>query len=249
MYQRDDGIVDFNSDACIGCKACIQACPYDAIYIDPEGGTAAKCHFCAHRTEVGLEPTCVVVCPEHAIIAGDMDDPTPGDLAPARDPGQRAQARAGNAAQAVLHRGGERDRADGCGPGLRHALGTAPGARERRRRARRLARPHPDRAGEDGGRAVARARPRRSRKPGAPRETYNVPHRVPWHWQVPAVSRHQGDRRGRVSSWPPPESLWGSCPPSRSLRRSLPSWRSSSSASPWACWCGTWTARSGSGRS
>jgi len=75
MYQRDDGIVEFNKDACIGCKACMQACPYDVIYIDPESHTAAKCHFCAHRVEVGLEPSCAVVCPTHAIIAGDMDDP------------------------------------------------------------------------------------------------------------------------------------------------------------------------------
>jgi Fe-S-cluster-containing dehydrogenase component/formate-dependent nitrite reductase membrane component NrfD len=74
MYQRKDGIVDFNSDRCIGCKACMQACPYDSIYIDPDDGTAAKCHFCAHRTEVGLEPACVIVCPEHAIIAGDLND-------------------------------------------------------------------------------------------------------------------------------------------------------------------------------
>ncbi len=76
MYQRKDGIVDFDSDRCIGCKACMQACPYDSIYIDPDEGTAAKCHFCAHRTEVGLEPACVVVCPEHAIIAGDLSDQT-----------------------------------------------------------------------------------------------------------------------------------------------------------------------------
>jgi len=76
MYQRDDGIVEFDSSVCIGCKACMQACPYDAIYIDPETHTAAKCHFCGHRTEIGLEPACVVVCPEHAIIAGDLDDPT-----------------------------------------------------------------------------------------------------------------------------------------------------------------------------
>ncbi len=74
MYQRKDGIVDFNSDRCIGCKACMQSCPYDSIYIDPDEGTAAKCHFCAHRTEVGLEPACVIVCPEHAIIAGDLSD-------------------------------------------------------------------------------------------------------------------------------------------------------------------------------
>ena len=75
MYQRADGIVEFDNSVCIGCKACLQACPYDAIHIDPDSGTAAKCHYCAHRTDIGLEPACVVVCPEHAIIAGDMNDP------------------------------------------------------------------------------------------------------------------------------------------------------------------------------
>ena len=75
MYQRADGIVEFDPEICIGCKACLQACPYDAIYVDPETGTAAKCHYCAHRVELNLEPACVVVCPEHAIVAGDLDDP------------------------------------------------------------------------------------------------------------------------------------------------------------------------------
>lgn len=75
MYRRPDGIVEFDGDKCIGCKACLNACPYDAIYIDPESHTAAKCHFCAHRIDNGLEPACVIVCPERAIIVGDMDDP------------------------------------------------------------------------------------------------------------------------------------------------------------------------------
>jgi Fe-S-cluster-containing dehydrogenase component/formate-dependent nitrite reductase membrane component NrfD len=75
MFQRADGIVEFDSDACIGCKGCMQACPYDAIHIDPETHTAAKCHMCSHRLDVGLEPACVVVCPEHAILVGDLDDP------------------------------------------------------------------------------------------------------------------------------------------------------------------------------
>jgi Fe-S-cluster-containing dehydrogenase component/formate-dependent nitrite reductase membrane component NrfD len=75
LYKRKDGIVDFDSSRCIGCKSCMQACPYDALYIDPNSHTAAKCNYCAHRTEVGLEPACVVVCPEHAIIAGDMHNP------------------------------------------------------------------------------------------------------------------------------------------------------------------------------
>src|SRR5262249_19576292 len=76
IWKRKDGIVDFDGDRCIGCKACMQACPYDAIYLHPDTNTAAKCNYCAHRVEVGLAPPCVNVCPEHAIIAGDMHDPT-----------------------------------------------------------------------------------------------------------------------------------------------------------------------------
>ncbi len=75
LFFRDDGIVDFDKDRCIGCKSCMQACPYDALYIDPENHTAAKCNYCAHRVDVGLEPACVNVCPEHAIISGDMENP------------------------------------------------------------------------------------------------------------------------------------------------------------------------------
>jgi Fe-S-cluster-containing dehydrogenase component/formate-dependent nitrite reductase membrane component NrfD len=75
LYLRSDGIVDFDGERCIGCKSCMQACPYDALYIDPGTNTAAKCNYCAHRVEVGLEPACVIVCPEQAIIAGDLDDP------------------------------------------------------------------------------------------------------------------------------------------------------------------------------
>jgi Fe-S-cluster-containing dehydrogenase component/formate-dependent nitrite reductase membrane component NrfD len=75
LHTRDDGIVDFDTDICIGCKSCMQACPYDALYIDPQENTAQKCNYCAHRVEVGLQPACVVVCPEQAIIAGDLDDP------------------------------------------------------------------------------------------------------------------------------------------------------------------------------
>lgn len=75
LFFRNDGIVDFDKERCIGCKSCMQACPYDALYIDPETHTAAKCNYCAHRIDIGLEPACVNVCPEHAIISGDMEDP------------------------------------------------------------------------------------------------------------------------------------------------------------------------------
>jgi Fe-S-cluster-containing dehydrogenase component/formate-dependent nitrite reductase membrane component NrfD len=75
MYRRSDGIVDFDKSACIGCKACIAACPYDAIFINPEDHSAEKCNFCAHRLDVGLEPACSTVCPVGAIVVGDLNDP------------------------------------------------------------------------------------------------------------------------------------------------------------------------------
>ncbi|HSK60181.1 MAG TPA: 4Fe-4S dicluster domain-containing protein [Actinomycetospora sp.] len=78
MFKRADGIVDFDKSVCIGCKACMAACPYDAIFINPEDHSAEKCNFCAHRLDVGLEPACVVVCPVEAILVGDLDDPGSG---------------------------------------------------------------------------------------------------------------------------------------------------------------------------
>ncbi|HEV2988053.1 MAG TPA: NrfD/PsrC family molybdoenzyme membrane anchor subunit [Candidatus Angelobacter sp.] len=75
LFRRSDGIIDFDNNRCIGCKGCMQACPYDALYIDPNTNTAAKCNFCAHRVENKLEPACVIVCPTQAILAGDLDNP------------------------------------------------------------------------------------------------------------------------------------------------------------------------------
>ncbi|HEV2764767.1 MAG TPA: 4Fe-4S dicluster domain-containing protein, partial [Pyrinomonadaceae bacterium] len=74
MFARADGIVDFDKSVCIGCKACMAACPYDAIFINPEDHSAEKCNFCAHRIDMGLEPACVVVCPVEAILVGDLND-------------------------------------------------------------------------------------------------------------------------------------------------------------------------------
>ncbi|HEX5367202.1 MAG TPA: 4Fe-4S dicluster domain-containing protein, partial [Acidimicrobiales bacterium] len=76
LFHRDNGIVDFDTSSCIGCKSCMNACPYDALYIDPDDHTAQKCNFCAHRIDQQLEPSCVVVCPTESIKFGDLDDPT-----------------------------------------------------------------------------------------------------------------------------------------------------------------------------
>jgi Fe-S-cluster-containing dehydrogenase component len=80
MYRRDDGIVDFDKGICIGCKACMAACPYDAIFINPEDNSAEKCNLCAHRLEIGLEPACVTVCPTQAILVGDLNDPRMAEI-------------------------------------------------------------------------------------------------------------------------------------------------------------------------
>jgi tetrathionate reductase subunit B len=75
-YKRDqDGIVVVDQGLCIGCKYCIQACPYGARYQDPIMGWIDKCDFCIHRVAQGLEPSCVNTCVGGARIFGDLSDP------------------------------------------------------------------------------------------------------------------------------------------------------------------------------
>ena len=70
-----DGIVQINPDDCIGCRYCIEACPYDARYFHEESGTVDKCNFCRHRIDAGLDPACVATCPTKARVFGDLMDP------------------------------------------------------------------------------------------------------------------------------------------------------------------------------
>jgi Fe-S-cluster-containing dehydrogenase component/formate-dependent nitrite reductase membrane component NrfD len=76
LFKRRDGIVDLHGDSCIGCRACMEACPYDQLFIDPNTHTAEKCNFCANRVENKLLPACVSVCPTECRIFGDLDEPT-----------------------------------------------------------------------------------------------------------------------------------------------------------------------------
>jgi Fe-S-cluster-containing dehydrogenase component len=87
LEKRIDGIVDVDHRVCIGCKACLQGCPYDALYLNTTTGTVQKCHFCVHRTERGLAPACAIVCPTEAIIPGDFHDPE-SRVSRMRDEGQ-----------------------------------------------------------------------------------------------------------------------------------------------------------------
>ncbi|MFT4976810.1 MAG: Fe-S-cluster-containing dehydrogenase component [Myxococcota bacterium] len=196
MYQRDDGIVEFESDSCIGCKACMQACPYDAIHIDPNTQTAAKCHFCSHRTEIGLEPACVVVCPEHAIIAGDLDDPLSEiSRVLASEPVTVRKPEQGTAPKlfyigghdAVMHP----TAAESAPKSFAFSEVVSEQGRAQHHEPTQVRYTH--RSGQVARQPAAQGIPERPIMVGAGRMAeqmvqvhYNAQHEVPWHWPVPA---------------------------------------------------------------
>jgi Fe-S-cluster-containing dehydrogenase component len=71
-FKSREGVVLVDRDYCIGCRYCIQACPYGARYLDPRTRTADKCTFCYHRLKKGLLPACVEVCPTQARVFGEL---------------------------------------------------------------------------------------------------------------------------------------------------------------------------------
>ncbi len=73
-YKREDGLVLIDDELCIGCGACINACPYGARYHNPVKGIADKCTFCEHRLDKGLLPACVEACPTTARVFGNLYD-------------------------------------------------------------------------------------------------------------------------------------------------------------------------------
>ncbi len=75
IEKRQDGVVILDREACDGCRACVDECPYAAISFDEEAEHAEKCNLCAHRIDEGLEPFCVVCCEAQAIHFGDLNDP------------------------------------------------------------------------------------------------------------------------------------------------------------------------------
>ncbi len=71
-FTSDDGVILVDTKRCIGCRYCIQACPYGVRYLHPVTRVADKCNFCYHRLVKGLLPACVEVCPTQARLFGDM---------------------------------------------------------------------------------------------------------------------------------------------------------------------------------
>jgi len=72
--QRQDGIVLVNPEICIGCKACIEACPFGVMQVNPITGVAEKCHLCYHRIDRGEKPACVDVCIGRCIHFGWVEE-------------------------------------------------------------------------------------------------------------------------------------------------------------------------------
>jgi Fe-S-cluster-containing dehydrogenase component len=75
IHRRPDGIVLIDEGKCNGCKLCIPACPYGALYFREDKGNVDKCTFCVESVDRGLQPVCARVCPVDAILFGDLDDP------------------------------------------------------------------------------------------------------------------------------------------------------------------------------
>jgi len=75
IYKREDGIILVDGEKCDGCRQCIRACPYDAIYFRGDKGVVDKCTFCFEMVDGGLQPECVKTCVSDAMFFGDIDDP------------------------------------------------------------------------------------------------------------------------------------------------------------------------------
>jgi len=74
IVQYQNGIVDVNPEACIGCKMCETGCPFDVPRYSATTDKMAKCTLCVDRVQVGLEPACVKSCPTGCLHFGDKSD-------------------------------------------------------------------------------------------------------------------------------------------------------------------------------
>jgi len=73
-YLSPEGVVLIDEKYCIGCRYCVQACPYGCRFIHPVKKVANKCTLCYHRITKGLQPACMETCPTKARIYGNLRD-------------------------------------------------------------------------------------------------------------------------------------------------------------------------------
>lgn len=76
LYKREDGLVIIDTVKCTGCKACVDACPYDVIYFNESLNVAQKCTGCAHLLDGGewKIPRCADSCPTEALRFGEESE-------------------------------------------------------------------------------------------------------------------------------------------------------------------------------
>jgi tetrathionate reductase subunit B len=74
-FRTEDGVVLVDKTYCLGCRYCVQACPYGCRYLDPRTQTADKCTLCYHRITKGLTTACAEVCPTGARQLADLKNP------------------------------------------------------------------------------------------------------------------------------------------------------------------------------
>jgi Fe-S-cluster-containing dehydrogenase component len=77
------GVVLIDQSLCIGCRNCVQACPYGAPQFNVHTGKVEKCTFCLHRLQAGLQPACVTTCVGNALHMVDFNPTESGLNAPA----------------------------------------------------------------------------------------------------------------------------------------------------------------------
>jgi len=74
-FQTPDGVTLIDYNYCLGCRYCIQACPYGCRFFHPTKHTADKCTLCYHRITKGLTTACCEACPTGARQLADLKNP------------------------------------------------------------------------------------------------------------------------------------------------------------------------------
>ena len=75
LYKTPTGAVVYDPDICMGCRYCVQVCPFDVPRFEWTSLTprVRKCGFCAARLAAGKPNACAEACPTGATMAGERE--------------------------------------------------------------------------------------------------------------------------------------------------------------------------------